>query len=363
MLLPGKTSFSYKETLITKLTSSLVKNIPSLNNYGLYGGKTGLFIALHIAYNFFENQSLQEIKQAIEFLQTNISENAADTSDNFDKGIFGIGWGIDFLYRESFITKNEIEVLNSFDDELYKLVMYSKAATHDLETGTMGRINYYINRIPETLKITNKYRYVCNYEILMLLTDDFANENENLFTHLRSKKFSIIKENNTGKSLANIFNLLQMLVLKNVYKEITERQWLQCLRQLVSFYQNTCEESLSTDGRLQLNFLYIINCLLKVGQENKTVKNILLSKRELLKVIADLRFKPSNTPELLLHLSVQKLIADLINTNRTTTTYLNNLFEEELFLNWNAGLSGIGGLICIMISEKNFKLIETAFLI
>lgn len=360
MLLPGKNLTG----LTKKLVQKMVETVPTLDNYGLYSGKTGMLVALHTIVDSLKNEFLQQTKQTIEFLQTDISENAVSTCDNFADGIFGIGWGIDFLYKKRYITENEIEVLNSFDDELYKLVMYSKAATHDLEKGSMGRINYYLNRIPMTLKLSNKYRYVCNYEILMLLTDDFTNENENLFKQLENKSLSILKETNTGKTLANIFILLQMLILENVHKEITEKQWLQCLQQLVWFYENTNEEMLNEESDFQLNFLYIINCLLRLAQANEMIKNILLKKAGLMKAVANLKLEPSNTSELLLYLSVQKLVAGLTNADRiTTTAYLNNFLERESFVNWNVGLAGISGLICIISQKENFKFIETAFLI
>lgn len=363
MLSIGKSSIK-REDNIRKFALELAEASSKIDNYGLYNGKSGILIALHEASRFLKSETIKPIQSAIQFLQNDISENSVNTCDNFSDGIFGIGWVVNDLYKKGYIQENENEVMKSFDDELYKLIMYSKAATPDLNTGTIGRINYYLNRIDEDLKLSNKYHYVCNYEILMLLIDDFTSDNESLFISLQNKNISALKDNQLGERLANVFNLLQTLIKKNIHREITEKQWLQCLSQLIWFYKHTNEEAINEHADFQLNFLYITNCLLKLASQNEPIKHILLSKKGLLFTIADLKFNPANISELFHYSMVKRLITSLNISNEINLgTYFDNFFENKSYAHWPIGLAGISGLVCMLTKEKNLKLIESAFLI
>jgi hypothetical protein len=349
----NKVSSSLKH--LHQLTARLIGATENVENIGLFEGKAGMLLALHCAAKHFTNWP--QLQQAIQQLQQEVCEQAATTDDTFSNGLFGIGWGIDFLYKRGFINENETDVLNSFDDELYKLVMYSKADSHSLESGTMGRIIYYLNRIPETLKLTNKYSYVCNYEILMLLVDDFTNANENIISGLQGNAAAgYLTKNNLGATLSRIFTVLSLLVNEGIHKEITEKQWLQLLKYFVAVYEN--EKPLETYRDTQLNRLFIYNNLLKCAMQSKTIAE----KLSYDKLVVDTSFRPQSIQEAVLYKSYLKNIKHCFGKQPGEYNPDEKLINEDM----GFGIEGLSGLVCLLAEEvdnTNDTLMEQLFLI
>ncbi len=362
MSVNGETTIALNSTEVSnslkrlhELTARLIEAISNVKNIGLFEGKAGMLLALHCAAKHFTNWP--ELEQTIQQIQEEVCEQAGATDDTFSHGLFGIGWGIGFLYKGGFITENETEVLNSFDDELYKLVMYSKAGTHGLESGTIGRISYYLHRIPEILKLSNKYNYVCNYEILMLLVDDFTNANENIIKDLHGNAtISYLAENNLAENLSRIFTLLTLLVKEGVHKEMTEGQWLQLVKYFVAVYEN--ENPLETDRGAQLNRLFIYNNLLKCAMQSQTIAE----KVSFDKLVFDTLFKPQTIQEAVLYKSYLK------NINRCFGKQMEAYKPDEETIQGNIvfGLEGLSGLVCLLAEEvdnTDDTLMEQLFLI
>lgn len=353
--------FQSKEELIDKRVTELAEASYLSREMGLYQGKAGILLCLQYFVNNFKINS-SVAKEAIKYLQEDISENAGNTDDSFSEGIFGIGWAINTLYQKEYLTENKVEVMNSFDDELYKLVMYQKANTNDLEIGTMGRINYYLNRISEDLKITNKYRYVCNYESLMLLVDDFTTENQNIICQFESKEADLSLLSGNGKYYANIFNLLSRLVQRNIHLEITERQQLQFLRIFKNYFHcKEAEGSIFKDENVYWNRVALLNCLSKVAKESETIAKSLNLKGDLIHIINERKFELfSNVQEFV---SIISFFHFLGNDNFTEHAAL-NMIPSLNSKNTSLGLNGFAGFLFLASNpKKNRKLLNDAFLI
>ena len=340
---------------LRQLTTQLISCSETMEYLGLFDGKTGILLALHQAVKKFPDWFL--LHQTIKTLQEEICDQAGGTDDTFSNGLFGIGWGIANLYGQRLITENETEVLGSFDNELYKLVMYSKAATHSLETGTMGRIHYFLKRIPESLKLSDKYSYVCNYEILMLLVDDFTNENEKIIASLQQNTtVKYLSENDLGKKLSQIFELLAMLVKGGIHKEITERQWLQLLKYFVMVYENGLPDGAN---RVELvNWLFVCNNLLKCARQSKTIAE----KISAVESSFNLPFMPQTLQEMVFYKSYLKNAAHYFN-KQPRFDGLNEGMARDKF---NKGMEGLSGLVCLIAEEAgdgDDTLLEQLFLI
>jgi hypothetical protein len=340
-----------------QLTTLLIDGVESIENIGLSDGKAGMLLALHCAARHFNK--CPELEQAIQQLQQKVCEQAGGTDDTFNNGLFGIGWGIGFLYKHGFITENKTEVLNSFDNELYKLVMYSKADNNSLENGTMGRISYYLHRIPESLKLSNKYSYVCNYEILMLLVDDITTLNDELFANLKSNaSIKYLTENNLGEYLSQIFTVLSLLVKEGIHKEITENQWLQLLKYFVTVYEHEHNQVLKISGGAQLNRLFAYNSLLKCALQSKTLADKLTYD----KLVCDLSFTPQTIQEAVLYKSYLKNIKRCFGKQ----PHEYELNENFLTGDMGFGIGGLAGLVCLLaedVDDNNSTLMEQMFLI
>lgn len=333
----------------------------SVDNPGLYRGKAGILLGLHGAAKYVSNVDALVINEAIRQLQEDISENAGNADDSYRDGLFGIGWAVSTLYEDGYIEENKSDVLNSFDDALYKLVMYQKAGSNDLETGTMGRINYYLKRIGEELKRANKYRYVCNYECLMLLVDDFTHANEAVIERAESGIASVLAE--SGTYYASIFNLLSRLVQKSIHPEITEKQHLRLLRLFVRYF-----DSLSgglpvafEDEKVYWSTVAVLNCLLHVSKESAAVAKRIGTERHLGREPQEISFDLCNDGQRLASAITHLRLHNCTVPENAMTNCMATAIKGEGEL----GLNGVAAFLCVGGSKKNRKIqvINEAFLL
>lgn len=178
--------------------------LPEMINHkdvGLYHGKMGLCLAHYIKGRMDEAYTLKA-----ESLFDEIIEDLADVNIyNFSDGLMGIGWAVEWLTQHNFITLNTDEFLEELDDEIYKLIMYSKAKKIDLNTGTLGRILYLYKRVTAQNSNRNFYKEVCNKECLVLLIDE-------LYEKLISGENAILHQEEEFES-ADLKSISQALIM------------------------------------------------------------------------------------------------------------------------------------------------------
>jgi hypothetical protein len=361
MYQPGSATHNLRAA-ITENAKKLAEASYSVTDSGLYAGKAGILLSLYNVHNQLKGEDHTLIDAAMRQLQEDISEQAANADDSFDNGIFGIGWAISTLYEQGNLSESEVEVMNSIDDELYKLIMYQKCDTPCLEQGTMGRINYYLKRINEQLERSNKYRYVSNYECLMLLIDDFTNENEKDIDQMdfTGSDLSLLHEN--GRYYANVFNLLSRLVERGIHPEITERQLLRLLRIFVKYFDSIKDNPvlILENEKKYWDTVAVVNCLLQMAQESEALAERLNSGQRFIQEIVDRNFDSL--------VNVQQFTSIVSGIN-----YGNRFLAKEKISNLimpieddkiNFGLNGFAGFLFLANEqESNRKVIHDAFLI
>jgi len=110
---------------------------------GLLHGKMGIAIfffhyAQHTANEFFEDYAIE----LIGVIQSQIHNNS--TSD-YQRGISGIGIGMDYLIRNGFLVADE-DIFGDFDKRMYRAVMYDPWQDFSLYDGLTGYGRYWIDR-------------------------------------------------------------------------------------------------------------------------------------------------------------------------------------------------------------------------
>lgn len=192
------------------------------NSYGLYNGKTGLCICYFILSEI-ENNPNYEINARI--LLDEISDHIGDVEDlDFANGLAGIGWGIEWLVQNDFVDANTDEILEDLDDELYKSVVFAKAASLSLHNGTLGKAMYFYKRLTAQNPNPVRYRTLCNQECLVLLTDEINETLLNKETGLLSVEN--LRQNLTLSQLTEIAQCLVFLIKLiplRVNAEVTEK--------------------------------------------------------------------------------------------------------------------------------------------
>lgn len=126
--------------ILDRIAKYLILNSSFLDNSGLVNGKMGVVIFFchysryckNLLYDDFAGELLDEIYEDI----------TIDAPIDFENGLSGIGWGIEYLIQNYFMQGNSSQILEEIDCNIMKL---DPKRIHDLtfRKGILG-IAYYI---------------------------------------------------------------------------------------------------------------------------------------------------------------------------------------------------------------------------
>jgi hypothetical protein len=170
---------------------------------GLYDGTAGKAMLLaatlkntnNIAFDLPFQKSVEEL-----------SENIATVTDtNFRQGFAGIGWAIEWLTQNKLLRDiNTDEVLEDFDDLIYKAILHTRPANLTLLDGEAGWVNYFIFRNRSKNAGTSRFRKMVNRECLTILEDRISN----YLSGITDTRF-LIKDN--AKTIIALGDILKVL--------------------------------------------------------------------------------------------------------------------------------------------------------
>lgn len=159
---------SYKKqykinALLLRISRHLILNSSYLNNLGLYHGKMGIVLFfVHYArytqktiYNNFAEELLDEIYKEIHL----------GTPTNFENGLCGIGWGIEYLLENGFMNGDSDEILNDIDKKIMELEI-KWISDKSVKKGLGGIIYYVSKRLRSKSRFLGKMpfneEYICS---------------------------------------------------------------------------------------------------------------------------------------------------------------------------------------------------------
>lgn len=153
---------------IKKLFESLPET--ALSNQGIFDGSAGMAIITGILYKQTQESFFKSIFQNH---LNRISENIEMVKDNgFKNGLAGIGWSIEWLSQNKILEGiNTDEILEDFDDLLYKTVVFTRNNDFTIINGNLGLFKYFYARCRSKNKGTHRYRKIVNQECLSILED------------------------------------------------------------------------------------------------------------------------------------------------------------------------------------------------
>jgi hypothetical protein len=158
------------------------------NNQGLLCGNTGLCIFF---YHLARTTSNPEYEKIADDLLDNVFACLSALAPvlapvDFENGLTGIGWGIEYLVQNGFAEGNADEILEEVDNKVFKVLNEETLKSFELTNGLIGYLFYLISRLKNQSNPPSMAQRI-NRELLILT----VNKLDELVT---SQFPSIVKE-------------------------------------------------------------------------------------------------------------------------------------------------------------------------
>jgi lantibiotic modifying enzyme len=153
-----------------RIINVLLLNAAFIDNLGLMHGKMGIAIYFfHLArqtgnaiYEDYAGELIDEIYEEI----------TLETPLDFENGLAGIGWGIEYLAQNGFIEADTDEVLEDFDHKLFQKLIYDTPNAIGLLNGLAGIGAYFLKRVQSPCNNPDSIPMLTNNQALIHLIDE-----------------------------------------------------------------------------------------------------------------------------------------------------------------------------------------------
>jgi len=162
-----------------RITNALLLNASFIDNIGLMHGKAGISIYFYRLARATGNQIYEDY--AGELIDEIYEEITDGTPWNFENGLAGIGWGIEYLVQNGFIEADTNEVLEEFDHRLFRQLIYNTPANIGLLNGLLGIGFYFLMRIKNKHSNDDSIRTLTNKQTLIHLVDELERRIKEMF--------------------------------------------------------------------------------------------------------------------------------------------------------------------------------------
>ena len=150
------------KSILTGITNTLLLNSSFIDNPGLMHGKMGISICFFHLARQTGNKIYEDY--AGELIDEIYDEITVHTPVDFENGLAGIGWGIEYLAQNGFIEADTDEVLDDFDQHIFKELLYNAPQNIGLLNGLTGTGTYFLSRIKSS-RYPNKNPALINGKI------------------------------------------------------------------------------------------------------------------------------------------------------------------------------------------------------
>lgn len=178
--------------LLDGLIDHLLLNSSFTKDVGLYHGKMGIAIFFYFYSRYLKSCLYEDF--ANELLDEVINDINEDLPINFERGLCGIAWSIQYLINDNYIASSDLNIFKNID---IKIMERDPRRFSDLsiETGIGGIFNYINLRMNSAIKSENPFFFDQTY-----LTDLYEVANA-IICKNRSEKLSTI-----AKTYIDLFN-------------------------------------------------------------------------------------------------------------------------------------------------------------
>ncbi len=153
------------------IINALMLNASFIDNLGLMHGKMGIAIFFFHLSRETQNQIYENY--AGELIDEIYEEINNTTPLDFEDGLAGIGWGIEYLVQSGFIEADTDEVLGDFDNRLFQQLIYYTPTDIGLLNGLVGLGAYLLKRIQNPNSNDGNIKTLTNKQLLIHLIDEW----------------------------------------------------------------------------------------------------------------------------------------------------------------------------------------------
>jgi hypothetical protein len=133
------------KTQVIKSVIEAYNKIDEIQNIGLINGKMGLCINLyHTAKYIRDDDLMMKADDIFDFVQSKIK---LSLPIHFSDGLTGIGWGIQHLISESFVSGEPNVILVDIDNLESEVTKYFPVSLYRFSNGFIGQMIYVIKRL------------------------------------------------------------------------------------------------------------------------------------------------------------------------------------------------------------------------
>lgn len=152
-----------------RIANILLLNTSFIDNLGLLNGKMGIAIFFyqyfrHTGDKIFQDYANELIDEIYEEINTN-------TPIDFANGLTGIGWGIEYLVKNSFVHADTDEALSEIDNNVYRNSLY-RPFLLDNDSDLFSYGLYYVSRLREKGNDDDNLNTLFKKQHLIYLTDE-----------------------------------------------------------------------------------------------------------------------------------------------------------------------------------------------
>jgi lantibiotic modifying enzyme len=276
-----------------RITNSLLLNASFIENIGLMHGKMGIAIYFfrlaretgNVVYDEYAGELIDEIYEEIH----------AKTPCDFENGLSGIGWGIEYLIKNKFIDADSNEVLEDIDNQIIHEITFHAPKDIGLLYGLCGYMTYFMNRLQSNSPGSKRYETL--HKALVDTVDQLQqrvdNQNIHIVTDELWKEPEIFNLTwNYPLVLVVLAELLKMglcieqskVLIKKLVLPLEEGGFIPKLQSQRLFLALVLEKiKQGIPGKIHIHIPESLNGILKENNRRETIANELAPKSAFLK--------------------------------------------------------------------------------
>jgi hypothetical protein len=162
----NKTKFRSLDDYLIDINKTIQELGSNNNNQGLMHGNVGLSVYFYHLYQSTNNPEYERI--ADNLLDKVFSNLTSFLSTDFENGLAGIGWGIEYLVQNGFAEGNTNEILEEIDNKIFKTLHENNIQSFELTNGFAGYLFYLIYRLKNSRK-TDIATHHINQRLIILI--------------------------------------------------------------------------------------------------------------------------------------------------------------------------------------------------